>query len=257
MLPKDLEQDTKKDIDTFRIQRGLAIILLTIGILVLFLQLTPLFLSLYRGWVSQNVAKYSAPLSSNFIKRLFVEQYYDPGAEYLDKLAQVYNNSHKQTLESSPTQIKIDTDYKKTMHISVVGTKIKNITLTPNVSGDNKKEYESALNHGVAHLKGTPLPGDGGISIVYGHSGIPRLLTKNMPPKLVFTYLEKVKLGDTVIVEKDGKKLYYKVIGRKIIKPYELNILSSLDTSREKLVLVTCWPAGIGTSRLIIIAERK
>ena len=58
-------------------------------------------------------------------------------------------------------------------------------------------------------------------------------------------------------MEKDGKKLYYKVIGRKIIKPYELNILSSLDTSREKLVLVTCWPAGIGTSRLIIIAERK
>ena len=48
----------------------------------------------------------------------------------------------------------------------------------------------------------------------------------------------------------------YVVRRKKIIEPEDFSVLQPTG-DKETVTLMTCWPLGIGTKRLIVVAERK
>jgi LPXTG-site transpeptidase (sortase) family protein len=59
-----------------------------------------------------------------------------------------------------------------------------------------------------------------------------------------------------IYVDYYGQEIKYKVYDKKIIKSDDLTYLNYQDSSKEVLVLQTCWPIGTDWNRLLILAER-
>jgi len=143
------------------------------------------------------------------------------------------------------------------MYLDIESIGIKNIKITPNVDSENEKVYDQYLKTGVAHFKGTPLPGDGGNSFIYGHSAIESFFSNHSNnPETIFSKLDGIDIGQEVTVKKDDKVLEYIVRNKKIVSPDDFSILQPTN-NKETITMMTCWPLGIGTKRLIIIAERR
>ncbi len=240
-----------KPIDKQKLQNKISNFLIFIAIVILLLQFFPLFLSYLRGHQITNVSASNnttvVPVSTAYLHSLFTTQYIDPGQEYFTHLVKAY--------EKQQEHVKIDTQYKKLMYLDIPSLNMKNVRIEPNVPSTPESVYQKALSKGIAHLKGTPLPGAGGNSIIYGHSGITSLLKFN-DPGLVFTKLEKIQIGAKIYIKKDGKTLTYKVMSKKIVQPQDLNTIVK-GTNIDRITLVTCWPLGIGTKRLIVIAYKQ
>lgn len=114
----------------------------------------------------------------------------------------------------------------------------------------NEEEYKKALAKGVAHAKGTFLPGEKGTSFLFAHSsGAPWELTRF---NTVFLRLGELEKDDTIIVVRDGEKFTYRVFDKKEIWPNEVSFLE--DTSKNQLILQTCTPIGTSLKRLLIFA---
>lgn len=233
-------------------------VLIVLGVLVLLTQIVPLGLSLLNGWMlSHNAQAAYRPLPDNMMGELLKPQYYDPGISYFANLLAQNNMTVQaggQTLGAQSEAITIDTEYDEYMQVSVPRSDILDINVTPNVESFNKDVYEKALKHGVAHFRGTPIPGDGGNSFIYGHSGVANFWQINKP-QLIFSKLESVQIGDPVEVKKEGNTLQYTVIKKIIINESELQVLETVP-GKETVTLMTCWPLGIGTQRLVVVAER-
>ncbi len=110
--------------------------------------------------------------------------------------------------------------------------------------------YQAALKKGVAHAKGTSLPGEKGTIFVFAHStGLPWELTHF---NTIFLRLGELEIGDTIEIIKNGKVYYYKVSDKKEVEPSEVNYL--LQTKKNQLILQTCTPIGTSLKRLLIFA---
>lgn len=186
--------------------------------------------------------------------------YYDPGVSYFQNLiahigtASVAGASSGAVYPTQPDLATIDTTYSTPMKISISSIGIENITITPNVDSLNNKTYNAALKKGLAHFQGTPLPGDGGNSFIYGHSAVDSFFTRHPnDPETIFSRLEKIEISDSVVIERDGKKLTYVVQKKKITEPDDFDVILG-RTDKETVTLMTCWPLGIGSKRLIVIA---
>lgn len=239
---KKVRENSDLDASTFK--GALSKLLLLLGVFIIVTQAVPIALSVMHGVVLEaHASQIDSPVPNSFIERLIKDSYFDPGSVYFDKIANSVITK----------EVKVYSDYKKPMKITIPSVKINNVHVSPNIPSTPKSVYEAALSKGVAHLENTPLPGDGGKSIIYGHSGISKLMQSNNP-RLVFTKLEKVSLGDGIKIEKDGKEINYSVSRRKIVDPDEIDFLKD-DPEKEQLILITCWPIGIGSKRLVIIAD--
>ena len=128
-----------------------------------------------------------------------------------------------------------------------------NSAIVPNVDAGNKDEYLEALKHGVAQARGTAYPGEGGHIYLFAHSTdyVWNVGTYNA----VFYLLYKLELGDEVVLFFKGQKFVYKVTGKEIIDPQDVNYLTR-KTDKEFLTLQTCWPPGTTLKRQLIFAER-
>lgn len=239
-------KSSQSNAHTKSILKGLSQFVIIGGLLLLVTQLFPLGYSYMQSFI---VHAYSGeayiPVSENFLQKMISVQYIDPGQEYFQSVVS----------QQKIKDIIIDTEYSKTMTITVGSANINNILLSPNVPGSDKPQYEAALKKGVAHLKGTPLPGNGGTSIIYGHSGLSGLLASPNNPQIIFSRLDAANVGDTVSVKKDNEELQYLVTSKKIIEPTDLTFITDVS-HKEKVVLITCWPLGIGTRRLVLIGEK-
>jgi sortase A len=101
------------------------------------------------------------------------------------------------------------------------------------------------------------LPGDGGNSFIYGHSSVESFFNVNPNnPEIIFSRLENAEIGQKVKINKDGKDFNYTIRTKKIVEPDDLSILQPKG-NKETVTLMTCWPLGIGTKRLILVAERN
>ena len=246
---------TIKPVDKKQIQQKISNFLIFLAFLILILQFIPLGLSYLRGLsISKIEAKSDTsgnekiiPVNTAYLHSLLTAQYTDPGADYFTNIVSAYKQQQE--------HVKIDTSYSKNMYLDIPSLGMKHVLVQPNVPSEPEYVYQSALKKGVAHLKGTPLPGAGGNSIIYGHSGITSLLRFN-DPGLVFTKLEKIQVGAKIIIYKDNQKLVYKVMSKKIIPPQDLNTVVK-STNTDRITLVTCWPLGIGTKRLVVIAYKQ
>lgn len=120
-----------------------------------------------------------------------------------------------------------------------------------NVDPWNESIYNEALKKGVAHAKGTALPGEKGTAFLFAHSsGVPWELTRN---NTIFLRLNDLSTGDTILVTRNGKDLPYKVTAKKEVNPSEVQYL--IQTDKTQLILQTCTPVGTSLRRLLIFAD--
>lgn len=180
---------------------------------------------------------------------------YDPELSYIENLFVDLENYYRETSFVKSGGI-VDTSYGKQMYISIPSVGIENTIITPNVESFDKKVYDKYLYKGVAHFKYTPLPGDGGNSFIYGHSGDNRYYKRNPNnPHIIFTKLKDIKIGDTVLINRDDKLIEYRVITEKIVSTDDISIIEGVK-GKETLTLMTCYPWGIGTHRYVVVAEK-
>jgi sortase A len=125
------------------------------------------------------------------------------------------------------------------------------VPIIENVDGADKKVYNQALKNGVAHYKGTALPGEGSNIFIFGHSST--YVGQGGDWGEIFKDLNNLESGDIISITFKGKEYFYKVVEKKIIKKTDVAVLN--PTESEQLVLMTCWPIGTNKDRLIIIAK--
>ncbi len=107
----------------------------------------------------------------------------------------------------------------------------------------------STLERGTGHLLGSSLP-VGGISthaIITGHSG---LATQKM-----FTDLEQLQPGDVFYLHVLDEVLAYQVFYREPVPPHDTTRLG-ITQGKDYCTLITCYPTGVNTHRLLVQGER-
>ena len=129
--------------------------------------------------------------------------------------------------------------------------------IVENVSPYDQKEYSQVLkDRVVAQSKGSATAGSGkgSSTFIFAHSteqGI-SLVRQNS----IFYLLGELKNNDTVLVNRGGNTLTYRVYMQKIVSAAEIEYLKYSDPDREVLILQTCWPIGTDWKRLLVFAER-
>lgn len=105
------------------------------------------------------------------------------------------------------------------------------------------------LQDGVGHLTGTSMP-VGGISThaaLSAHSG--------MYNSRMFDDIDQLEVGDIFIVHVLGEELAYRVYGSEVVSPNDSSSLK-IQKGRDLCSLITCYPYGVNTHRLIVHGER-
>ena len=107
--------------------------------------------------------------------------------------------------------------------------------------GDNEK----VLNKGGWLFPTTSRPELGGNSVIFGHR------YKYLPPASNTLYnLDKVEVGDEMILIWQGREYKYKVFEKKVIEPTNLSVIQ--PTSDARLTVITCTPLWTTKQRLVI-----
>lgn len=122
----------------------------------------------------------------------------------------------------------------------------------PNVNPFDKKEYLEALKKGVAHAKGSSLPGENGNIFIFAHSTDSPFNVQNY--NAIFYLVNKLSPKDAIYLTFRGKYYKYIVERTKIVSPKEINYLKSPD-QKSFLTLMTCWPPGTTFKRLLVISR--
>lgn len=110
----------------------------------------------------------------------------------------------------------------------------------------------TALEGGVAHYKGTALPGQIGNVFIYGHSSY--YWWNDGSYKEIFALLDKLQNNDKIYISYHSTIFVYVVTGEKVVSPKNLEVLNPTDTST--LSLMTCVPVGTTLSRLVVTAKQ-
>ena len=111
------------------------------------------------------------------------------------------------------------------------------------LSGDSGR----VMAFGPGHSTSTPLPGNGGNSVISGHRDTH------------FALLQWVQVNDEIELETiSGEQITYKVNHMKVVDESEVGVMH--DNGVDELTLVTCWPFNAlqanGPERLVISALR-
>lgn len=112
--------------------------------------------------------------------------------------------------------------------------------------------YKQQLKKGVAHAKGTSLPGDKGTTYLFAHSSGPpwELLRTNT----IFLRINELKQGDIIEIQRN-KKVYKYVVRKSLeVSPTDTQYLTTSDKN-DQLILQTCTPIGTDWNRLLVFAE--
>ncbi len=244
------EKDQKKRLTFLRV--FFSAVFGVLGLLILSSQIIPLTNSFLQGRFLENQsANIATPLPDSYKQYIQGEfAYYAPSQSYFLDLTK-----EAQVQLPGANEVKIDTGYSKDMWLNIGSVDIDGIKITSNVESYDENVYNRYLKDGVAHFKGTPLPGDGGNSFIYGHSAINSFFRSNPDlPETIFTRLEDVDIGDVVEIERDSEVLSYTVRKKHIAEAEDFSVLNP-SSHRETVTLMTCWPIGIGSKRLILVAE--
>ena len=136
--------------------------------------------------------------------------------------------------------------------ISVPKLKIENAVVETNAK--NLSPDES-----LGHYKGSGLPGEPGNAFIYGHSVLPFFYNpKNY--KTIFSTLGNLETGDEIIIEYDGERIVYVVETKEVLAPEKIDPLAEFKPkylNEPTLELMTCWPAGTKSKRLLVRAVAR
>ncbi len=105
------------------------------------------------------------------------------------------------------------------------------------------------LSKGIGHLRNTSLP-VGGLSthcVLTGHTGLPNAM--------MFTDINKLEEGDMFYIQYLDEIHAYKVDQVKIVQPNDDSDLKIIP-DKDYITLLTCYPYGINSHRLLVRGER-
>jgi len=152
----------------------------------------------------------------------------------------------RQSASSPPPLSPADTDF---------GILIPNIAATAKIIAQvdpyTPSAYQQALTQGVAHARGTALPGQVGNVFLFSHSSANFYEASRY--NSVFYLLHHLEVGDDIDLYYQGEKFTYQVSGTKIVPATAVSYLQS-NSSKPTLTLMTCWPPGTTISRLLVFA---
>lgn len=126
-----------------------------------------------------------------------------------------------------------------------------NAPVIADVDWQNSAEYQRVLAKGVAHARGTSLPGENGNIFIFSHSGVDFYEAARY--NALFYLLNKLVSGDKVYLFYKGEKFVYTVTEKKTVSPDDIGALEG-DKTKKTVTLMTCWPAGTTLKRLIVEA---
>ncbi len=106
------------------------------------------------------------------------------------------------------------------------------------------------LRNGVVRYEGTADPGQVGNLVIVGHSSDYPWSTGNY--KTIFALLDKLGIGDEIVLPYETNRYVYVVSQTKIVRPTDLSVLGR--TASPNLTLITCYPVGTTLNRLVITA---
>ncbi|MGE7889784.1 class C sortase [Bacillus cereus] len=108
---------------------------------------------------------------------------------------------------------------------------------------------QEKLSKGIGQIEGTSLPigGKDTHAVLAGHRGY--------HGATMFRHLDRLSDGDLFYVKVFGKLQVYKVIGREIINPNQVEKLNVVK-GKDKVTLLTCEPYTSSKYRLLIYGER-
>ena len=110
----------------------------------------------------------------------------------------------------------------------------------PIVQGDGWEQ----LKKGVGQHVGTPNPGQPGNLVLSAHNDI---------FGEIFRDLDKLKVGDQIIILTQQQQYVYRVINSSIVLPTDVEVMA--QTSRQVLTLISCYPYMVDKKRIVISAE--
>jgi sortase A len=110
----------------------------------------------------------------------------------------------------------------------------------PVVEGDNWE----ALRQGAGHHVGSANPGESGNCVISAHNDIFGKIFRDLPD---------LDLGDEMFVHTASQVYRYVVTQKRIIEPTEVSVMG--PASSPVLTLISCYPYGIDTHRIVIIGK--
>jgi sortase A len=110
----------------------------------------------------------------------------------------------------------------------------------PVVQGDGWEE----LKQGIGHHIGSANPGERGNLVLSGHNDV-----YGEP----FRELERLEMGQQVVVYAGTNAFRYTIKARRVVLPSDLSVLAS--SNFPTITLITCTPYRVDTHRLILIGE--
>ncbi|MCX7997305.1 MAG: sortase [Patescibacteria group bacterium] len=127
-----------------------------------------------------------------------------------------------------------------------------NAPVIKDVDPFNESEYQAQLARGVAHAKGTSLPGQRGTMFLFAHSASDFALASRY--NAVFYLLSRLQPGDDILITFKGKQLKYTVQELRYVDESQIEYISE-STGEHRLILMTCWPPGTTLKRLLVVAS--
>jgi sortase A len=112
----------------------------------------------------------------------------------------------------------------------------------PVVEGD---DWEP-LKQGAGHHIGSANPGESGNCIISAHNDIFGEIFRDLPD---------LDLGDEIFVHTASQIYRYVVTQKRLIEPTDVSVM--YPTSSPVLTLISCYPYGIDTHRIVVTAELK
>ncbi|MCL5003843.1 MAG: sortase [Patescibacteria group bacterium] len=138
----------------------------------------------------------------------------------------------------------------KSFYLTIQKLGIVRAQVTAEVPVDNQRpEYLNALSQSLAHLKGTPLPGQRGDSVIFGHSSLPFLFNPNNF-QTIFTRLDELRRGDLLQIDSGSLRLVFRVENYGIID--NSAIISDFRSVKPRLTLLTCYPPGFKSQKYLV-----
>ena len=192
--------------------------------------------------------KYQSVVRSNYARQ--VDEMDDTAVQDARAAAQAYNNSLSPLRYNREAVEEASVDYDSLLDIT--GSGIMGCVEIPKL-GLNLPIYhgtsESVLEQGVGHLVGSSLPigGEGCHSILTGHSGV--------AGKKLFSDIDQLHTGDVYYLHVLDETLAYQVTEINKVLPHETELLTPVS-GEDLCTLVTCYPYGVNTHRLLVRGSR-
>ena len=223
-------------------------------------KLKPLFIILTAVLILFSAACFLYPAISNAVNEHYNESRIDEYNNNVDSisraeinqyfsLAEKYNTALATDVSDGSHDVSVLSQYESILDLDdgVMGyVEIPSISVRlPVYHG----ESEDVLTKGAAHLEHTsfPIGGENTHACISAHCGF--------PSQKFFDDIDELKEGDEIFVSVLDRTLKYAVTGTDVVDPDDSEKLEIVK-NKDMLTLVTCYPYGINSHRLLVHAER-